>query len=128
MAFFFTSAMPFFRLPLGASTIGSAGTWLEAPMSGEGEKLRKEHNGACLRRVFDHKRPSVVEQHLLEHTLQYQKCAAVLQPCSRLFAGITRCQGTKDVNRLAEIETAPNPRSELTNLPRLKQELRHVSI
>ena len=58
-----------------------------SPNVGEGEKLRKEHNGACLRSVFDHKRPSVVEQHLLEHTLQCQKCSAVLQAMQPIVCG-----------------------------------------
>jgi hypothetical protein len=84
---------PYAVLCLAFGTSSETGTWLEVPMLGEGEKLRIEHNRTA---PFS------------GHIPQSQKCAPVLGPCSRLFAGITRCQGPKDVNRFAEIEIALN--------------------
>ena len=58
-----------------------------SPNVGRRREASHEHNGTCLRTVFDHKHGSVVEQHLLEHILQFRnvrQCSGHAADCLRV--------------------------------------------
>ena len=78
---------------------------------------RREASQRAQRREFAHRVRSPAPErcrtapHRAHPPMSEMCCSA--RPCSRLFAGITRCQGTKDVNRLAELR--PHRTSERAN-------------